>query len=50
LPDFTYGTVGVTSVIRTVLNVGTTTNIQFSLTLPTRLEKNGYIQVSVPST
>jgi hypothetical protein len=43
LPDFTAGTITVTSLIRTVLNVDTATNIQFTLVLPTRLEKNGYI-------
>ncbi|CDW89223.1 UNKNOWN [Stylonychia lemnae] len=50
LSDFTAGTITVTSLIRTVLNVDATTNMQFSLTFPTKLEKSGIIQVSVPST
>ena len=43
LPDFSVGTITVNSVIRTVLNVGSNTIIQISITLPTRLEKNGFI-------
>jgi len=50
LPNFTPDTIVVNSLVRTVLNVGAPTSIQFNITMPTRLEKGGYIQVSVPST